>query len=80
MAYSVILQGLNHTIDSSPHLKRFYEKKLKGKNTNKVSAGAVRRIMVCIFYMLKNDETYRFANTAIYQRKVKEIAKYSRVA
>jgi transposase len=80
IAYNSILQGLNHMIDSSPHLKRFYEKKLKGKAACKVRAGAVRRVMVSIFYMLKNDEEYRFANTAIYQRKVKEIAKYSQAA
>ena len=80
MAYGSILQGLNHIIDSSPHLKRFYEKTLKGKAACKVRAGAVRRVMVSIFYMLKNDEEYRFANTTIYQRKVKEIAKYSQAA
>lgn len=80
MAYASILQALNHLIDSSPHLKRFYEKKLMGKASCKVRAGAVRRVITIIFYMLKNSEDYHYCNDSIYMKKAKQLGKYSQAA
>jgi transposase len=79
-AYTSILQALNHLIDSSPHLKRFCEKKLSGKAACKVRAGAVRRVMTTIFYMLKNKEAYRYCNDDIFKNKAKQLEKYSQAA
>jgi transposase len=79
-AYGSVLQALNHLIDSSPHLKRFYEKKLMGKAACKVRAGAVRRVLTTIFYMLKNGEVYRYCNDSIYKKKAKQLEKYSQAA
>jgi transposase len=79
-AYTSILQALNHLIDSSPHLKKSYEKKLAGKASCKVRAGAVRRVMTTIFYMLKNKEGYRYCNHALFKNKVKQLEKYSQAA
>jgi hypothetical protein len=45
------------------------------KKVNKVRTAIVRKAFVAMYYMLKNDEPYRFMDTRIYSRKTREIEK-----
>jgi hypothetical protein len=40
-----------------------------------VRVAIVRKTFVAMYYMLKNDEPYRFMDTRIYSRKAREIEK-----
>jgi transposase len=80
VAFNAVLQSLNHIIDSNSLFRRFSEKKTQGKAACKVRTAIVRRTMTTLFYMLKNNEAYRFCNMTIYARKVKEFEKFSQAA
>jgi transposase len=74
-AYSILLQGLEHIKNGNSHFKDFYDRKCKGKRKNKVRAALVRKTIVAIFYMLKNQELNREVDHRIYARKRMEITR-----
>lgn len=39
----------------------------------KLRSALVRKTIVSLFYILKNQEVYRFVNLSLYHRKLKEI-------
>jgi transposase len=71
-SYRFILQGLEHIVQGNEHLMRFKERH-KAKKGNKVRGAMVRKTFVTMFYMLKNEETYRFVKKSLYDKKLKEI-------
>lgn len=66
VAFTTILQSLNHIIKSNVNFKSFSDQKKQGKAACKVRAALVRKTITTIFYMLKNNEPHRFINTATY--------------
>jgi hypothetical protein len=54
--------------------QRFKERHAS-KKANKVLAAIGRKTFVAMYYMLKNNEQYRFMDTRIYSRKAREIEK-----
>jgi transposase len=73
-SYRFILQGLEHVVQGNEHLQRFKERH-KAKKGNKVRGALVRKTFVTMYYMLKNEETYRFVKKSLYDKKLKEIEK-----
>lgn len=70
-SYELLLQGIQHVINSAQKYRDFYAAKTIGKKAVKVRAAMVRKIIVVIFYMLKNKELYRFRDEVAYKRKIK---------
>jgi transposase len=77
--FTMILQGLQHIIRNNLNYKNFYDRKTKGKSKGKVRSALVRKTIVAIFYMLKNNENWKFANNLNYERKIKELVKYKKL-
>lgn len=72
-AYRLILQSLNHLIRGNAPYAAFLDRKRRGKNVCKVRAALVRKTIVSLFYILKNEEQSRFMNPLLFGRKLKEI-------
>jgi transposase len=70
-AYRFILQGLIHIIAGNKGFSDF-SKRHAGTRPNKVRAAIVRKTFVTMYFMLKNEEPYRFFDERIYKRKKKE--------
>ena len=71
--YRFILQGIEHVIQGNIIFERFV-KRHSSKRYSKVRAALVRKTFVIMYYMLKNDEPYRYFDERIYKRKKKEIS------
>lgn len=71
-SYRFILQGLEHVIHGNTFFSRFCQRHISTK-ANKVRAAIVRKTFVAMYYMLKNDEPYRFFDERIYHRKYREL-------
>lgn len=73
-AYRFILQGLEHIVSNNPNFIQFKEHHARTR-ANKVRAAIVRKTFVTLYYMLKNNEPYRFRDERCYNRKLKEFEK-----
>lgn len=71
LTFKYLTQGISHFKRTNPVLKDFYERKCNGKSKGKVRAAIIRKIIVIIYYMLKNNEMYRFSDRAKYLKKIK---------
>lgn len=75
LAFRMLLQGVHHAMKNSPVYSDFYRRKTKGKSKGKVRCAVVRKIIVGIYYMLKNKETWKYCNAAQYNRKLLEMSR-----
>jgi transposase len=73
-SYRFILQGLEHIVRGNKSFASFKERHV-AKKANKVRAAIVRKTFVAMYYMLKNNEQYRYLDVAVYRRKQREIVK-----
>jgi len=73
-SYRFILQGLEHIVQGNSGFRRFTERHAS-KKANKVRSAIVRKTFVAMYYMLKNEEAYRFIDERIYRRKEREFEK-----
>ena len=73
-SYRFILQGLEHIVNSNVMLQAFKERH-KGTKTNKVRAAEVRKTFVAMYFMLKNNEPYRYTNKSLHNKKIVEVNK-----
>lgn len=84
LALSMLIQGLPHYWSSNEGIKNFRENKLKGKSRGKVRIAIARKLLVCIYFMLKRNELYRYTNQFLYAKKLKKlnsiINRYKKVA
>lgn len=80
LSFKYMIQGLTHFRKTNPILKDFYERKSNGKSKGKVRAAIVRKMIVIIYFMLKNNESYKFCNNELYMSKMKAIDKKSQAA
>jgi hypothetical protein len=69
------LQGLIHIINSNPKFKTFYDRKINGKSKGTVRSALVRKTFKSIYYMQKNEESYRYTDEVIYNKKLKQLEK-----
>ena len=84
LALRMLIQGLPHYWSSNEGIKNFRENKLKGKSRGKVRIAIARKLLVCIYFMLKRNELYRYTNQFLYAKKLKKlnniINRYKKVA
>lgn len=80
LSFKYMVQGLTHFRKTNPILEDFYERKSNGKSKGKVRAAIVRKMIVIIYFMLKNNESYKFCNDELYMSKMKAIDKKSQAA
>jgi transposase len=72
-AYRLILQALTHVVAGNSTYATYLERKRRGKNACKVRAAIVRKTIVSLFYILKNEEVCRFVSIPLYQKKLRQI-------
>jgi transposase len=63
LAATLLAQSLNHVLDSSPKLRRWYERLCEGKKAGLVRTGLRRRVFAEIYQMLKKGE-YHYGREA----------------
>lgn len=71
LALTMMTQCIDHFKRSSPHLMKFYEKKTKGKSKGKVRIAIIRKVMVAMYWMLKNKEYSYYRNIPNHKTKIK---------
>jgi len=69
---SLILQSLQHILNIDPYLFNYYKRKTMGVKKGKMRMAIARRIFVRIFFILKNNEYYKYRNSFQHERKMKE--------
>jgi transposase len=72
LSTKLLLQGLNHFLDTTPYLDKFYWRLKKGKGACKARTAIARKMLVIIYYMLKNREYYRFMKRELHDKKMRE--------
>lgn len=80
LSFKYLTQGVTHFRKSNPAMEDFYNRKCDGKSKGKVRAALIRKMIVIMYFMLKNNETYRFCNDELYMNKMKVIDKICQAA
>ena len=75
LARTLMTKSIKHFRDSSEHLEKFYQFKIKGKSKGKVRMAIIRKMMVAIYWMLRNKKYSRYRNPVNHDRKLKEYNK-----
>lgn len=76
LALKMLLQGLQHVCDSSPYLSKYYERKKKGTKAGKVRIAIARKVFTAIYYMLKDNKDFYWADRIGQERKMREYNKF----
>ncbi len=69
---SLMTESIKHFIDSSDRLHKFYFEKRKGKNAGKVRVAVMRKIIVIIYNMLKENKMYYYTDEKNHAAKLKQ--------
>lgn len=69
---SLMTESVKHFVDSSERMHRFYFEKRKGKSAGKVRVAVMRKIIVIIYNMLKNDDLYYYTDAKNHAAKLKQ--------
>ena len=76
LTISLLTQSLYHVISKQSILRDFYIKKQKGKSKGKVRMAVVRKLLVAIYYMLRDRKYYRYMDEKNHKRKMKEYERF----
>jgi len=69
---SLMTESIKHFIDSSDRLHKFYFDKRKGKSAGKVRVAVMRKIIVIIYNMLKENKMYYYTDEKNHAVKLKQ--------
>ena len=69
---SLMTESVKHFIDSSKKMHRFYFEKRKGKSAGKVRVAVMRKMIVIVYNMLKNDAFYYYTDAKNHAAKMKQ--------
>lgn len=72
LTVSLMTESVKHFVDSSDRLYSFYFTKRKGKSAGKVRVAVMRKIVVIIYNMLKNDTLYHYTDAKNHAAKLKQ--------
>jgi hypothetical protein len=72
----LLTQSLNHVLDSSRKLSRWYERLSEYKRGGLVRTGLRRRVLAEIYQMLKKGEYYYGRDKQIHEEKMKEYQRF----
>ena len=78
LTMSLLIQSLYHVLKKESFLKDFYIKKQYGKSKGKVRMAVVRKLLVAIYYMLREKKYYRYMDENNHNRKMKEYERFLR--
>ena len=76
LSMELMLQSINHFKRENPYIRKTYFRLKKGKSAGKAKVAVVRRMLVAIFYMLRNREYYRYMDKDLHNRKMKEYREF----
>jgi hypothetical protein len=65
-------ESVKHFIDSSERLHKFYFDKRKGKSAGKVRVAIMRKIIVIIYNMLKENKMYYYTDGKNHAAKLRQ--------
>lgn len=68
-----LLQSLQHYYGNNEYAREWREEKIKHKSRGKVRIALARKMLMCLFSMLKHKELYRYRSPESYARKMKEL-------
>lgn len=69
---SLMTESIKHFIDSSDRLHKFYFDKRKGKSAGKVRVAVMRKIIVIMYNMLKEEKLYYYKDDKNHAAKLKQ--------
>jgi transposase len=69
---AVLTQSVNHFKLAGDHMSSFYNRVKQGKSAGKSRMALIRKILVCVYHMLKKGEQYYWIEDEKYQEKLKE--------
>lgn len=69
---SLMTESVKHFVDSSEQMHRFYFEKRKGKSAGKVRVAVMRKIIVIIYNMLKDEKLYYYTDAKNHASKLKQ--------
>ncbi len=72
LTMTLMVESINHFRKSSRKMDLFYLKKSKGKTKGKARVALVRKVLVAIYWMLKNGEYYRYIDQENHKTKMNE--------
>jgi transposase len=72
LSATLLTQSLNHVLDSSLKLRRWYDRLCEYKKKGLVRTGLRRRVLAEIFQMLKKGEYHIYRNAQNHEGKIKE--------
>ena len=76
LAATLLAQSLNHVLDASPKLSRWYEKLCERKKPGMVRTGLRRRVFAEIYQMLKKGEYHYFRDPANHELKMAQYQRF----
>jgi transposase len=69
---SLMTESIKHFIDSSDRLHKFYFDKRKGKSAGKVRVAVMRKVIVIMYNMLKDEKLYYYKDEKNHAAKLKQ--------
>jgi transposase len=76
LAAALLTQSLNHVLDASPKLSRWYERLCEHKKAGIVRTGLRRRVFAEIFQMLKKGEYHYGRDAAKHEAKMAQYRRF----
>ena len=76
LSMKLLLQSMNHFKKENPFIDRFYGRLKKGKGAGRARVAVIRKMLVTMFFMLREREYYRYMNPILHERKMKEYRRF----
>jgi transposase len=76
LSATLLTQSLNHVLDSSPKLSRWYDNLTQYKKAGSVRTGLRRRVFAEIYQMLKKGEYHYARNSMKHEEKLSQYRKF----
>lgn len=71
LSCTLLAQSLEHFASTEGHLKSFYERVKKGKKAGVYRMALIRKVLVCVYYMLKRKKRFYWVDEKLYKQKLR---------
>lgn len=75
LSCSLLAQSVNHFAQSGGPLNAFYERVKTGKKAGVYRMAMIRKVLVCVYYMLKRKKQFYWTDDKLYNSKLIEFKK-----
>lgn len=72
---TLMSQSVEHFAVAGEHLSNFYARVKKGKKAGVYRMALIRKVLVCAYYMLKRNKSFKWVDDALYREKLRELKK-----